>query len=72
MPFYEYRCEKCQNEFENLARSMNSPLPKCPKCGSTKVAKKFSTFGVSTAQEQSAPSGCAGCPQGSSCPRANF
>ncbi|MBQ3453290.1 MAG: zinc ribbon domain-containing protein, partial [Thermoguttaceae bacterium] len=35
MPVYEYRCAKCQAEFELLIRG--SQTPACPECGSKKL-----------------------------------
>ena len=40
MPTYEYRCEKCEAEFE-VSESISehgSSKPKCPKCGSMEVS----------------------------------
>lgn len=72
MPFYEYRCEQCQAEFEALVKSMGSKAPKCRTCGSSRVVKKLSVFGVGAATApRPAPSGCQACPQGGSCPRAH-
>ena len=33
MPKYDYRCKKCDNEFEKQLK-MNDPNPPCPKCDS--------------------------------------
>lgn len=32
MPTYEYRCEKCGNEFEAFQRMSDASVKKCPKC----------------------------------------
>lgn len=40
MPLFEFRCETCQHDFEELIRSNEQPV--CPKCGHTKVEKLFS------------------------------
>ncbi|PYV45033.1 MAG: FmdB family transcriptional regulator [Acidobacteria bacterium] len=32
MPIYEYRCEKCGNEFEVIQKISDSPLEACPSC----------------------------------------
>ena len=32
MPTYEYRCKKCQHEFEESQKISDPPLKKCPKC----------------------------------------
>ena len=73
MPIYEYKCNKCQNDFEELVTgTINKPLP-CPSCGSENTEKKMSAAGISmgtfkdpscTSSCGSASSGCAsgGCP----------
>jgi putative FmdB family regulatory protein len=33
MPIYDYRCDKCGNDFEIEQRISESPIKKCPKCG---------------------------------------
>jgi putative FmdB family regulatory protein len=43
MPIYEYVCMSCESHFEELVR-MDDESPSCPDCGTTKVAKQFSTF----------------------------
>ena len=47
MPIYEYKCNECQNEFEELVSGQND-LPPCPKCGSAKVAKLMSACAIQT------------------------
>jgi putative FmdB family regulatory protein len=42
MPIYEYRCEKCGNEFEEYM-SINDSNPDCPECGKT-TQKLISRF----------------------------
>jgi putative FmdB family regulatory protein len=32
MPIFEYRCTKCEHEFEDIVRSSDPP-PVCPNCG---------------------------------------
>jgi putative FmdB family regulatory protein len=45
MPIYEYRCNQCRHEFEELSRSMSEERrPPCPQCGGTKVSRKMSVF----------------------------
>ena len=47
MPIYEYRCETCGEGFELFVRSTSGKVrPACPKCGSQKVKKAISLFGV--------------------------
>ena len=42
MPIYEYRCEKCDREFEVEQRITDAPLGACPKCRSRKVRRLIS------------------------------
>ncbi|MFZ0391787.1 MAG: zinc ribbon domain-containing protein [Calditrichia bacterium] len=44
MPLFEYRCEDCGNEFEELVSFTNSNDMECPECGSHNTHKKVSTF----------------------------
>ncbi len=48
MPIYEYRCAECGERFELFVRSAaGQTAPTCPRCGSPKVQKAISLFGVS-------------------------
>jgi putative FmdB family regulatory protein len=48
MPIYEYHCGECGERFELFVRSATrQAAPTCPKCGSLKVQKAISLFGVS-------------------------
>jgi putative FmdB family regulatory protein len=42
MPIYEYRCEKCQHEFERLSFKSDEEKIECPECGKTKVVRILS------------------------------
>jgi putative FmdB family regulatory protein len=33
VPIYEYKCMKCQAEFEAMQKFSDSPVKKCPSCG---------------------------------------
>lgn len=47
MPIYEYQCQECGEEFEKLIRSASSqPEVECPQCGSGKIRKILSAFGI--------------------------
>nr|HID13299.1 zinc ribbon domain-containing protein [Anaerolineae bacterium] len=47
MPIYEYRCTECDESFELFVRSAaQQTVPTCPRCGSPKVHKAISLFGV--------------------------
>jgi len=82
MPIFEYHCNDCGNEFEELVFDREE-CPPCPKCQSDKTGKLMSAVRSRTAtggapdsagEAESAPaapaaSGCAGCSGGdcSSC-----
>lgn len=80
MPIYEYVCQDCGKEFEELVFS-HDERPQCPGCGSGATEKLISACrarmaGGTSGEEveapsstPSAPSGCAGCVGGncSSC-----
>ena len=54
MPIYEYTCEECHAHAELLVMSQQQPV--CPKCGSTRLHKEFSTFAAhGDARRSSAP-----------------
>lgn len=64
MPIYEYKCGKCGNLFEHLAKNPSEPAPKCPKCGAEKPNKQLSAFatGSNNGGASSCPTGT--CPTG--------
>jgi putative FmdB family regulatory protein len=33
MPIYEYRCEKCQHQFDLFQKITDEPVKDCPECG---------------------------------------
>jgi len=68
MPIYEFRCRKCSTDFEELVYGSDVRVS-CPSCGSRRVAKKLSTFGMSGVEKPfagTAKSGCGSC-SSSSC-----
>lgn len=71
MPIYEYYCEKCQHEFEELV--FGNEAPPCPKCGASSTEKLMSrpcrhcTEGGGYSADAgggAGRSGCAGCSGG--------
>ncbi len=44
MPIFEFACENCGWEFEELLRSANTSEVCCPACDSRHVNKKISSF----------------------------
>jgi putative FmdB family regulatory protein len=46
MPIYEYRCEQCQERFEEYLSSSTKRAPPCPTCGAenpTRLLSKINT-----------------------------
>jgi putative FmdB family regulatory protein len=63
MPIYEFQCDACGRTFEELFRSPSERRrPKCPKCKSPDVHKRFSTFAMGGAG--GGGGGCASCAGG--------
>ena len=60
MPIYEYRCERCGEEFELLLASSASSA-RCPGCSSSRVKKRFSLFAVAGTSRQAGAPSCGGC-----------
>ncbi len=59
MPIYEYRCEKCGRDFDLFVRTARQRSePQCPHCGSTKVRKAVSLFGVGGGGKHDAGATC--------------
>lgn len=65
MPIYEYKCNKCGEEFEKLV--YGNKAVDCPKCLSNDLKKKFSIFGMGGVNKPFAgsSSACASCSKGS-------
>ncbi|MFY9804149.1 MAG: zinc ribbon domain-containing protein [Candidatus Acidiferrales bacterium] len=45
MPLYEYKCEKCGNQFEKIEKHSAPTTQKCPKCGA-KAQRMISAAGI--------------------------
>jgi len=43
MPTYEYQCDACEHNFDELQSFSEPPLKKCPKCGKQKLRRVFGT-----------------------------
>ena len=63
MPVYEYRCRKCDHDFEELV--LGAEAPACPKCASSDLEKKFSVFAAggesSSEADLPGPGACGTC-----------
>ena len=75
MPIFEYRCQDCGGDFEEIVFRDDESVP-CPKCGSVKTGKLMSCCrhktagggdggGVETPSSGGSSSSCAGCSGGS-------
>jgi putative FmdB family regulatory protein len=42
MPLYEYRCDACEERFEEYLATSTKPAPPCPTCGHGKVTRLWS------------------------------
>ena len=42
MPIYEYKCSKCEHQFEIIQRFSDNPLESCPECGQKSITKLVS------------------------------
>ena len=45
MPIYEYRCDACGHEFDELQKLADAPLIDCPSCAKPTLIKKVSAAG---------------------------
>jgi len=45
MPTYEYRCNACDNKWEEFQSIMATPTKKCPKCKKAKAERIISAGG---------------------------
>ena len=65
MPIYEYRCEACGAEFEELTMSNNAgKAVRCRACASKRVTRLLSSFAVpATSSAPAIPEGgpCGSC-----------
>jgi len=59
MPIYEYKCCKCEEDFEKLVFGKQKVT--CPKCNSDNIKKKMSTFAMSGVEKPFAGSSSASC-----------
>ncbi len=52
MPLYEYACQSCKKNFDQLVRAAERDAKvKCPKCGSIKTARALSLVSVAADQK---------------------
>ena len=61
MPIYEYRCQDCGHEFEELVRYSEADQVKCEKCGSKRTERLASGFCSNAGHGSSAASTAPAC-----------
>ena len=55
MPIFEYRCNDCTTDFEELRRASDADRPtQCPHCGAQDATKRFSAFAMAGTQKETA------------------
>ena len=42
MPIYEYGCQQCGHDFEEMQKFSDPPVERCPECGSLEAQRKVS------------------------------
>jgi len=57
MPMYEYKCNDCDNRYEELVMKSGQKVP-CPQCGSENTCKLVSTFSSSSLASDKSCSSC--------------
>ena len=72
MPLYEYHCDKCGTDFEELVTSSSASSVVCRSCGSKRVNRLLSAFAVhggesANAKAEPGPCGACGAPERGSC-----
>jgi putative FmdB family regulatory protein len=62
MPLYEYTCDQCQCDFEQLVTGDRKP--ECPKCHGTRLTKKLSVISAPASGQTASPAVCDPLPGG--------
>ena len=60
MPIYEYRCLKCNDQFETLVLGSNDKIT-CPKCNGKKLERLMSACGFKSSGSFTPSKGSSGC-----------
>jgi putative FmdB family regulatory protein len=58
VPIFEYRCQACGGDFEDLVARAGDAAPPCPRCGATRVTRRLSAFAVTSARPERAVGPC--------------
>jgi len=70
MPIYEYRCEQCGAQFEELVSSADAERVRCQQCSGRRVTRLLSAFAVGSetpAPAEAGPCGACGAAQRGMC-----
>ncbi|HID96394.1 MAG TPA: zinc ribbon domain-containing protein [Candidatus Latescibacteria bacterium] len=66
MPIYEYKCQVCEEKFEELVRNPEQEAAlRCPSCGKANIQKLISSFAFRSSGDRtsvsSSSSSCSTC-----------
>ncbi|MCR4399972.1 MAG: zinc ribbon domain-containing protein [Syntrophomonadaceae bacterium] len=69
MPFFDFRCQQCGQQFEKKVSNAEKSSVRCPECGGSDVKQMISSFFTASTSSGAAPppscyGGCEGCAQG--------
>ena len=71
MPIYEYRCEQCGAQFEELTSSADAAHVRCRQCAGPRVTRLLSAFAVGSGEAarpvEPGPCGACGAAQRGMC-----
>lgn len=56
MPIFEFRCDKCGEEFERVVFASDEDQVACPQCGASETKKLMSVFSCSAVGKETAAS----------------
>ncbi len=74
MPIFEYKCQACDADFEELVLSEAAAKQvACPRCGGRRVERRPSVFAARVAPDRPAAGprpNCQGCGNAGGCPMA--
>ena len=60
MPLYEYRCRKCEREFEALVSSRGEEVVQCPSCDGDQLDRLFGLPAKGRVLDSSPATNCRG------------
>ena len=62
MPIYEYKCDECGSEYEQIRRMSDADRDlECPSCKSHEVKRQLSSFATSGGSSSGGAAEMAGC-----------